>query len=686
MSLGRRNLETEGGPRVGAERLRRLCDVSGAIFCLMLAAGLSLTAHAGTPPASVASPSGADAKLLRAKEKVPGSYIVILKDDVALPKTMARFAKYLGRNEGSARKDAVEELLAWFPEGSSDRRMAADILTRFRTIEAFLRAGREERARIQQAVEPEVEEAAQRLASDYHATLVHRYTAAAGPKGFSARMTSEAAIALSQDPRVDHVEEDALVHLNGVTSSPQSSGVRTGVDWSLDRIDQRGWDTSKGKDGGDGKFRSDATGRGVVIYVVDSGVSASPPVEGPATILAGFSAYGDSNNALVDQCGHGTVVAKIAAGRAGVAPDASVVPVKVLDYALGKCSGPLEKLAAGLVWILRDVSDARFDTPVVINESVGSEQPSNGNAFAAMLHFLIGAQARRSIIIAAGNDGDGAEFDQGDACNYFPSRLGGWGTGTGSRVVTVGSSTETDSRAHDSNWGSCVDLFAPGADVFDGVSGTSFAAPLVTGAVANLLQMAPGLTSQDAKDILRRRATTDKLDVLDRWSPNRLLYARLTKVETMRDGGFEVGGWVESRPGLRASGASAPHSGSWYARLGGLGTAHTDTLTYPFPGGIDLDLVGDAVGFRLRFFIRTTTFEPGSSIADTLTVKLVFRDAGTVTWGTYSNRSKNAGYVLQTGFVRKPGDRLDQIIFEATENGSNATTFQIDDVSVEVWQ
>jgi len=256
---------------------------------------------------------------------------------------------------------------------------------------------------------------------------------------------------LGNHPHVDIVEPDRLVERTSYQNS---------VRWNLDRVDQRDVNF-------DSKYYYTNAAKDVTVYVVDTGINYGHiDFEGRASF--GFDVFGGDG---ADCDGHGTHVAATIGGKTwGVAKKANLVSVRVLD-----CDGnsTTSRVIAGINWINENI-----DGPSVVNMSL-----SGGGSYAMDAAIKNSIASGVTYIFAAGNS-------NADACNYSPSRV--------DEGITVAASTSEDSRASYSNYGSCVDTFAPGSSVRSAwigsntmertISGSSMAAPHVAGAAAIYLQ------------------------------------------------------------------------------------------------------------------------------------------------------------------------------------------------------
>jgi subtilisin family serine protease len=310
-------------------------------------------------------------------------------------------------------------------------------------------------------------------------------------KGYAATLSRAEVARLRKNAKVKYIEADRMA---------QGSYVQSSAVWGLDRIDQRYLPLNS-------SFTYARTGLGVRIYVLDSGIRRTHQQFG-GRALAGADFVKDGRGTS-DCNGHGTHVAGTAAGTTyGVAKQATLVPVRVLG-----CDnrGSWSRIIAGIDWV---TANAR--KPAVVNMSLGG---SGSRAVDDAVARSINAGVVYTI--AAMNDA-------GDACNYSPARL--------PAALTVAASDQSDRRASFTNYGRCVDLYAPGASVLSSFNtsdvatalywGTSMASPHVAGAAAQYLQAYPGATPAQVSSALIGATTRDRISNPGANTANRLLFTR----------------------------------------------------------------------------------------------------------------------------------------------------------------
>jgi subtilisin family serine protease len=324
------------------------------------------------------------------------------------------------------------------------------------------------------------------LATNHKGKLKHVYQNAIN--GFAVEMTPEEAEALSQDFRVAYVEEDSVVTADVTQSNPP---------WGLDRIDQRNRPLSA-------TYTYNFTGAGVRAYVIDTGIRTTHTQFGGRASNV-FDAFGGSG---ADCNGHGTHVAGTIGGSTyGVAKSSMPRGVRVLDC---NGSGSNSGVIAGVDWVrLNGIQ------PAVANMSLGGGISSALDTAVNNLH-----NANITIAVAAGNS-------NANACNSSPARA--------ANAITVGSTTTTDARSSFSNFGTCLDLFAPGSGILSSwfssdtatatLSGTSMASPHVAGVAALYKQANPSASSTTIRNAIVNNATTNIVTNPGTGSPNRLLYS-----------------------------------------------------------------------------------------------------------------------------------------------------------------
>lgn len=316
--------------------------------------------------------------------------------------------------------------------------------------------------------------------------------------GFLIKLPDMAALALKKIPAILIIEKDEPVQMSAIQNnqSPTPS-------WGLDRVDQRTPVSGISNYG----YRS--AGKGSTVYILDTGVFPHDDLKGRISSNS-FSAISDGNGS-VDCNGHGTHVAATVAGtQYGLAKNATIVPVRVLSCG---GSGTYSQVISGLEWMLSE-ENTNSKTNAVVNMSLGGGASATLNAAVTKL-----TNSGFVVVAAAGNENT-------DACLRSPAST--------PTAITVGATTNSDSRATYSNFGSCVDINAPGSAINSAwhtsvtasnvISGTSMATPHVAAAAAIYLGLTPGASVAQVTQFLIGQATNDVLTGLPGGTVNKLLY------------------------------------------------------------------------------------------------------------------------------------------------------------------
>lgn len=466
-------------------------------------------------------------------------------------------------------------------------------------------------------------------------------------KGYSVEMNDKQVEALSRDPRVKYIEEDGLM---------QATATQNNATWGLDRIDQRDLPLS-------GTYTYNADGTGVRAYIIDTGILASHNDFG-GRVTSGFTAISDGRG-TVDCNGHGTHVAGTTGGSTyGVAKNVTLVPVRVLDC---QGSGSTSGVIAGVDWVTANNNGAA----AVANMSLGGGASSTldtavSNSIASGITYAV----------AGGND-------NANACNYSPARVGS--------AITVGATTSTDARASYSNFGNCLDVFAPGSSITSAwytsntatntISGTSMASPHVAGVAALILQGSPGASPSSVANTITSNATTGKVGSAGTGSPNLLLYMAFI-------GGGGGGGnqsptasftfsCTDLTCSFNGSGSSDPDgsisSYEWNFGDGTTGSGVSVSKTYASGGTRTVTLtVTDNNGATASTSKSVTATAPGSSISLSVTMTKV-RGANTanLSWSGTSGSTdvKSNGAKIATVSSTSYSDNLGR--------GGGTVTYQV---------
>ncbi|KAI1175065.1 peptidase S8/S53 domain-containing protein [Nemania sp. FL0916] len=313
-----------------------------------------------------------------------------------------------------------------------------------------------------------------------------------GFQGFASALTPEEIENLQNHPDVEFIEQDSIMSINAFVT-------QSGSTWGLSRISHHSRSAS-------GYVYDETAGEGTCAYVVDTGIyTAHAEFEGRATFLAN---YADSSNS--DGNGHGTHVAgTIGSKTYGVAKKTKLYAVKVLN---ASGSGSTSGVVAGMNYVTSDSATRSCPKGSVANMSLGGTSSSSINSAArAMINAGV------FLAVAAGNSNT-------DASTTSPAGE--------STVCTVGASTSSDTRASFSNYGTVVDIFAPGQDVLstwnsggtNTISGTSMASPHIAGLGAYLLAAEGARAPQALCSYIASIATSGALTSVPSGTVNKIAF------------------------------------------------------------------------------------------------------------------------------------------------------------------
>jgi subtilisin family serine protease len=419
-------------------------------------------------------------------------------------------------------------------------------------------------------------------------------------KGFSVRLSEEEAQALAEDYRIEYIEEDGEVSLEATQSSPT---------WGLNRIDQRDLPL-------DSVYTYNQTGAGVHAYILDTGLRATH-VQFAGRVGDGFTAFTEGSG--TNDChGHGTHTAGTVGGTThGVAKGVTIHPVRVLDC---NGSGSTTGVVAGINWVTAHHQASL--APGVANMSLGGGASSSLDTAVAN-----SVAAGVTYAVSAGNSAT-------DACTQSPARA--------PSALTVGATTSTDAQASYSNFGTCLDLYAPGSSVTSAyytsdtatatMSGTSMASPHVAGAAALYLETDPTASPAAVAQAILGLATPGKVTSIGAGSPNLLLHSL-----------FAGGNPADTTPPTTS--ITAPASGATVS-----GTV-TITATATDASGIE------RVEFYVGNSLKCTDMAASYSCAwDTTTAANGSYSLTTKAWDTWGNSATSASVSVTVNNVAATPD------------------------------
>ncbi|MBM0229552.1 S8 family serine peptidase [Micromonospora sp. ATA51] len=474
-----------------------------------------------------------------------------------------------------------------------------------------------------------VADTARRLTARHGGSVARTWRAAL--RGFEVRVGAPAAARIAADPAVAYVEQNHTVSIFGTQTNPPS--------WGLDRIDQRNLPL-------DSSYTYPNTASNVHAYIIDTGVLFGHNDFGGRAV-SGFDAV-DGGSA--DDCnGHGTHVSGTVGGSSyGVAKAVQIVGVRVLDC---QGSGTNAQVVSGIDWVT-----ANAVKPAVANMSLGGS--ANSSIDTAVTNSI---NSGITYAVAAGN---GDIFgNRQNACNYSPARV--------ASAITVGATQNNDAAASFSNYGTCVDILAPGVNITSAwytgssatntISGTSMASPHVAGAAALVLSANPSWSPQQVRDSLVNNATPNVVTNVGTGTPNRLLYV-VNGSTPPPTNDFSVS--VSPTTGSTAPGGSVSAT---------VATATTNGSAQ----SVSLSASGLPAGASASFNPATVTSGGSSTLTITTSASTPPGTYAVTVSGTAASGTKTASYSLTvtgTGGCTGTGQKLANPGFESGNTGWTATS------------
>jgi subtilisin family serine protease len=466
---------------------------------------------------------------------------------------------------------------------------------------------------------------ARTLATRHRGTVKYTYTAAL--RGFAATMSEADAKKLSTDPAVDYVEQDHAVHISGTQPNPPS--------WGLDRIDQPNLPLNQSY-----TYPNDASN--VTAYIIDTGILTTHTTFGsPSRARHGRDTV-DNDNEATDCQGHGTHVAGTVGGsQYGVAKAVKLVAVRVLNC---QGSGSNAGVIAGVDW-----TTANAVKPAVANMSLG------GGVNQALDDAVSRSIASGiSFAVAAGN----GDFlgRPANACNFSPART--------PTAITVGATQSNDASASFSNFGTCLDIWAPGVGITSSwigsttatntISGTSMASPHVAGAAAVYLSANPNASPQQVRDALVNAAVSGKVTNPGAGSPNKLLQVTgtggpdPTPTPTPTGSPDPGGSYFENQNNVNIPDLGTATSNISVTRTGNApsGLKVGVDIKHSYRGDLVIDLIApDGSAYRLK---NSSGSDSADNVITTYTVNASTEGAS----GTWKLQVRDV-YAADTGYIDK---------------------------------